>query len=430
MYAKLSILALCAASSMQEVAAASLHRHHHLHPKRDIAYVATDVEVITDYVTVTVFEGEEPTSAPAPSSAAPSSSVDAQAKIADYSEQSAPEVSSTSSTPIVVPTTSSTTPVAAVESTSVPVASPTTLATAVKISAAINLGGDLPTTTESSSISSRAAADTPTNAVKIADASSLTSSAAAAATSAATSAAASSSGSKRGAAYNDVNLVETLIGMSKDISWAYNWGSSSGGLDSKVDYCPMLWSSAADHSSDWDEKASAAIASGSNCLLSFNEPDFPSQANMSPEDAATAHIQYMNTYAGQARIGSPAISSTQSDTQGVKWLANFFTACNGKCQVDFCAAHWYGPGGSDGADLFLQHVKDVYTTCQNKPVWITEFAAESGDVDQFMSTVVEKLESDEYSFVERYSYFMAKEGSLFESSTTLSSFGKIFAGVS
>ncbi|KAI0011722.1 glycosyl hydrolase catalytic core-domain-containing protein [Xylariaceae sp. FL0662B] len=424
MYANLSILALCAAASIQEVAAASLHRH--IHPKREVVYASTEVVVVTEYVTTTVTEGDEPTSV-----AAPSPTVDSNAEIADYSEQAAPAVgssvlsarTSSSSTPTVEPTTpvaapepSIPTTTAAAAEPSVATTSPTTLATAIKSSVpALGLPALSPTESSSAAVS-------PTNVAKVGEAPADSSSAAAPSSSPGTS--------KRGAAYNDVNLVETLLGMSKDISWAYNWGSDSGGLDDKVTYCPMLWSAAPEHSDDWDAKASAAISKGSNCLLSFNEPDFASQANMAPDVAATQHIKFMNTYAGQARIGSPAISSTVAANMGIEWLKQFLIACDGKCQIDFCTAHWYGPGGSDGAELFLQHVKDVHTNCDNKPVWMTEYAADSGDVDQFMRTVIEKLESDEFDFVEKYSYFMAKEGSLFDSSTTLSSFGKIFAGVS
>ncbi|KAJ2984386.1 hypothetical protein NUW58_g6087 [Xylaria curta] len=191
----------------------------------------------------------------------------------------------------------------------------------------------------------------------------------------------------------------------------------------------MLWSPAPDHSNNWDRLASAAIAKGSDALLSFNEPDIASQANMSPQDAAAGHIKYMNPYASKARISAPAISSSQNANQGIDWLKQFFNACNGQCHFDFCAAHWYGPGGVEGANLFLSHLKDVNKACDGKPVWVTEFAAESGSIDDFMTTIVSKLESAEFSFVEKYSYFWASVGSLFSSRTELASFGKIYAGL-
>ncbi|KAI0601855.1 glycosyl hydrolase catalytic core-domain-containing protein [Biscogniauxia sp. FL1348] len=417
MYSKLSVVALCAAASIKEVAAGHVHRH--MHPKREIVWAATETEWITDYVTVTVTEGEEPTAAAV--GALEQDSIAAAAVVASTPTSSSSIVVPSTTSPVVVaaPTTSTPEP-------STPVVSPTTLVTSVKASPVVESpAADTSAVTSSAETSSTTTALPVTN-IQIATTS--TYSATAASTSAASTASSSSTG-KRGAAYNDASLVSELLTLGGQISWAYNWGSDSGGLVDTITYYPMLWSSASEHSSDWDSKATAAIASGSDCLLSFNEPDISTQANMGAADAAAAHIKFMNPYASQARISSPAISSSQNANQGVDWLTQFFTACNGECQVDFCAAHWYGPGGADGAAEFLQHLTDVHTACENKNVWVTEFAAESGSVDDFMTAVVEALETDEYSFVEKYSYFMVSEGSLMSSATSLSSFGKIFAGV-
>ncbi|KAI2634235.1 glycosyl hydrolase catalytic core-domain-containing protein [Hypomontagnella submonticulosa] len=417
MYTKISLLALCAAASISEVAAGTIHRHQH--PKREIVWAETDTFVVTEYVTMTVTAGQKPAAAAIPTPPAKPKGEG----VKDHSAPSHNSASSSSSSIAVVPTP----PVAVVNP---PASKPTTLATSVKSAEkpVVETPAIKAPATQSSVVKSPPAqspsvasppAPKPTS--KAAASPSPSPSPAPAPVKAATS--------KRGAAYNDPTLVTALLGLSNKISWAYNWGSDSGGLKANIDYYPMLWSPAPDHSNNWDQKAEAAIAKGSNCLLSFNEPDIASQANMSPQAAASGHIQYMNKYAGKARISAPAISSSQNANQGIDWLKQFFTACNGKCQVDFCAAHWYGPGGSDGAKLFLDHVKNVHTACQNKNVWVTEFAAESGDIDGFMSAVTKALDSSEYSFVEKYSYFMLNQGSLMSSATTLSSFGKIFAGL-
>ncbi|KAI1633934.1 glycosyl hydrolase catalytic core-domain-containing protein [Biscogniauxia mediterranea] len=424
MYSKLSVVALCAAASIKEVSAGHVHRH--MHPKREIVWAATETEWITDYVTVTVTEGEEPTAAAV--GASEQDSIAAAAVVEPTTSSSSIVVLGTTSPAVVAaPTTSTPEP-------STPVVSPTTMVTSVKASPVVEspvAETSAATSAAISAVTSSAETSSTTAVLPITNiqvAATSTYSAAAASTSAASTSSSSSTG-KRGAAYNDASLVSELLNLGGQISWAYNWGSDSGGLVDTVTYYPMLWSSASEHSSDWDSKATAAIASGSDCLLSFNEPDISTQANMGAADAAAAHIKFMNPYASQARIGSPAISSSENANQGIDWLTQFFTACNGECQVDFCAAHWYGPGGADGAAQFLQHLTDVHTACENKNVWVTEFAAESGSVDDFMTAVVDALETDEYSFVEKYSYFMVSEGSLLESATSLSSFGKIFAGV-
>ncbi|KAI1471591.1 glycosyl hydrolase catalytic core-domain-containing protein [Daldinia caldariorum] len=369
MHAKLSILALAAVASVQEVCAGPVHRHKH--PQKDVVYQYADVVVVTEWVTHTVTAGLDPTPPPAPVVEAPA---DPSPPPPVSSAPPAPPPAESSAAPPPPPAESSAAPAPPpAESSAAPPPPP-----------------------------AESPAPPPPPPAPV---------------------------SKRGAAYNDPRLVEAMVSQTDKITWAYNWGSDSGGLQAKIAFYPMLWSPAPDHSGNWDEKAEAAIAAGSNSLLSFNEPDIPSQANMSPLDAANGHKQYMNKYAGRAKISAPAISSSQSPGMGIEWLKNFFDACGGQCQVDFCAAHWYGPGGDDGASLFLDHIKNVHDACQGKPVWVTEFAAESGDVDQFMRRVTEGLDSDEFSFVEKYSYFMVNQGSLMSSPTQLSSFGKIFAGI-
>ncbi|KAI5862333.1 glycosyl hydrolase catalytic core-domain-containing protein [Durotheca rogersii] len=397
MYAKLSILALCAAASVKEVVAGPLHRHPH--PKREIVY--TDVVVVTEWVTTTVTGGEAPaTQEPVPTTT-PVTIPSPVVKSPLPEQTPAPENPPVAEAPVVEsPAPEPPVKQAPVEQNPAPETSSVVEASVESPQPETYTPEPSPEPTPSPTPSS-----TPSSTPSLA-----------------------SRTSKRGAAYNDPNLVSALVGSSNQISWAYNWGSDSGGLTAPIAYYPMLWSPIPLHSDNWDSKAEAALASGSDSLLSFNEPDIVSQANMSPADAAAGHIQFMNKYAGRARISAPAVSSSQNQGQGLDWLSQFFTACNGQCQVDFCAAHWYGPGGEDGASLFLDHIKDAYALCQ-KPIWITEFAAESGDVDTFMRVVTEKLDSEEFNFVEKYSYFMVSQGSIMADASSLSSFGKIFAGI-
>ncbi|KAI1418146.1 glycoside hydrolase family 128 protein [Hypoxylon sp. FL1857] len=421
MYNKFSILALCAAASVKEVAAGSLHRH--MHPKREIVWAETDTVIITDYVTKTVTEGEEgPTI-----QAAPTSVHDFNGNGGQYpSEHFAPASSTVSSSASTVESITNAAPTAPAAEATYPASSPTTMVT-VKLSVPA-----VAPPASSSAVQSSTTEVTPVAPVAStvqAQSSSAATSTAAPTSEISTASASSSSGkSKRGAAYNDASLVSTVLGLGGKLSWAYNWTPDPNGLKADVTYYPMLWSTASPHSDNWDTKAEAAISNGADALLSFNEPDIGSQANMSPADAAAGHIQYFSKYAGKVRVSSPAISSSEQANQGIDWLKQFFSACGGKCQVDFCAAHWYGPGGPEGAALFLDHLTKVHEACENKNVWVTEFAAQSGDVDAFMTNITQELDSDKYSFVEKYSYFWLSEGSLMQSSSALSDFGKIFAG--
>ncbi|EGX93383.1 Glycoside hydrolase [Cordyceps militaris CM01] len=237
--------------------------------------------------------------------------------------------------------------------------------------------------------------------------------------------------SKQGIAYNDVSMANAFKqGCSaKGCKWAYNWGSSAPGLDSSVQYIPMLWGDLPVHTSHWDADAEAAIANGAKALLSFNEPDMPSQANMDAGAAAAAHAKYFSKYKGRAQIGSPAVSNSGQAGQGVAWLKSFVSACNANsdCHFDFCAVHWYSE--AQYADTLFDHLKAATEACDNKPVWLTEFAPFGSDdqISSFMTTVLPKLESLDY--LHAYSYFMVAQNQLMSSSTALSTIGKVYAAI-
>lgn len=424
MFTKVGVLALCAAASFNGATAA---HHRHRHPKRDVVYAETDVVVVTEYETHTVYAGEEPTVSAA---SVPTSVQEAE------KATSTPQVQNT---PVVVPTTTEAAPAPT---------TPTTLATLVKPSAVdipivsqaaaeLETIAAAPTVVETTTSAPAPAAVETTSAAPVAVEATtaapavVTSSSAPATTSAATS---STSGSKRGAAYNDVNMLEALLGKTNAISWVYNWGYDAGDLNVDVPYYPTMWGEK--FAADWPAAAEAAIAKGTEVMFSFNEPDNAGQANMAATYAAAKHQEWMNPYAGQARIGAPAISSSENADQGIDWLNQFFDACDGKCQVDFCNAHWYGPGGDSGAELFLDHLKAVRDVegCQGKSVWVTEFMPEGSDSDNetFLKKITESLESSDFDFVEKYSYFMVGVGAsyLMSSETELNALGNIYANLS
>jgi Glycosyl hydrolase catalytic core len=230
------------------------------------------------------------------------------------------------------------------------------------------------------------------------------------------------SGGKKGLSYNSAALTSAFA--NSGMSWAYNWGSSAAGtLPSGVSYVPMLWGLGDVDS--WASAAAAAISSGSSAALSFNEPDLSTQSNIDPVTAATNHIQYMNPLS--VEVGSPAITNGAgtSPLMGIDWLNAFFTACDGKCKVDFVAFHWY----SDASETayFMQHVSDVIAAAAAagvSKVWLTEFGVTGGDASTFLSTVMPFLEST--TAVEKYAYFMCADPETL-SGSSLNSVGEIYA---
>lgn len=405
------ILAFLAANG---ALAANHGRHLHHHDKKALVYESTETVTDITWVTVTVGNGGETVGATSSSTlivptAAPSSSTSLTT--------SSVEAPSTSSTYVAAPSTpSSTTTLVTSTKASSAAASPTT--SSVLEVPDVNVAE---AATSSSSISSTVVATTESATSSYVASSAATST---------TTAASSSSGNKRGAAYNTASLISPLLGDGTKLSWAYNWGSSSDGLSdvsSSLEYVPMLWGTGSDHTSYWSSNAQAAIDAGSTHLVSFNEPDNSGQSNLTPAEAATGHQTYMNPFASKAKIGAPAITNSNIEGESTSWLSSWIDACGGSCSYDFCPAHWYNTIDA-GADDLLSFVKTVYDTC-GKPVWITEFEPTDGTDEEksaFLTTVQEAFDSDEYSYVERYSYFMVADGNLV-SSGSASTFGNTFA---
>ncbi|ROW03773.1 hypothetical protein VMCG_05447 [Cytospora schulzeri] len=393
MFTKACLAVLATAALTSNGAFALTHRHaqrHHHEDKRAVVYEATETVTDTTWVTVTVDPNSEAaTAVPV---------VDAVSTASSSVVAPPPDAYS-------IPTTTTSIFLTSVV-VATPTAQPTTLVTSAK-----------PAASSSSSYSFVA----PQAAVVA------SSSAPAAIT---TTRAVADSSSKRGAAYNSASLISPLIGGGTHIGWAYNWGQVDDGLTdvtSDLEYVPMLWGTREDFVGSWASNAQTAINNGAKNFLSFNEPDNAGQSNMDPSTAASAHIQYMNPFGGSVKIGSPAITNSGTDGEGVSWLKQFVSACGGTCQVDFCAAHWYSP--ADSSD-FLNFVTEVHEACENKPVWITEFAptgADESTISSFLNEVQDALDNDStYSFVERYAYFYVADGYLVDGSSA-SSYGNTFA---
>ena len=215
------------------------------------------------------------------------------------------------------------------------------------------------------------------------------------------------------------------------MSWAYNWANNADGtLGAGIEFVPMLWGQKV--FSGWDAAAKSAIASGAKHLLSFNEPDLSAQANMDSATAAAAHIKYMNPYAGQAKIGSPAVTnggpSGGTDGMGVGWMQNFFDKCAGQCKVDFLTFHWYD--SANNVAYFKNYVTDVIALAKKNgvdKVWLTEFAAAGSDAEvaKFLGEVLPWMDSNDA--IERYAYFMCAEGELVSGSAMSDPVGKAYA---
>jgi len=189
-------------------------------------------------------------------------------------------------------------------------------------------------------------------------------------------------------ACSDINLLG-------EVAWAYNWDSNPGILEECFDqlgiqYIPMIWGSTTDFST---------VYSNSPYLLTFNEPNFQVQSNLSPAEAAALWPQVEAVAAKNSmKISSPS-ASYGGDTDPITWLQEFFLACPG-CKVDFITTHQYDctPANLHGA------ITNFYQF--NLPVWVTEFSCYGSTVDQdvaFVNTTIPLFEGDKN--ISMYAWF-------------------------
>jgi hypothetical protein len=199
------------------------------------------------------------------------------------------------------------------------------------------------------------------------------------------------------------------------VSWWYDWGSGPSGSAPGLEFVPMIWGRSGLNDS---------LPAGAKYVLGFNEPNFTSQANMTPAQAAAAWptVQAKAKAAGIPLV-SPAVNfcgsasnpsqcSDQSVTDPYTYLSDFLAACPG-CEVDYVAVHWYNcdlpslqayieGNTSSGGSLpgFVQF---------GKPIWLTEFSCDGGhsaaDQKAYMQAAIPWLESNAHVF--RYSWFSA-----------------------
>ncbi|KIJ70277.1 glycoside hydrolase family 128 protein [Hydnomerulius pinastri MD-312] len=149
-----------------------------------------------------------------------------------------------------------------------------------------------------------------------------------------------------------------------NVGYIYTWSPylPDGIAELGLQGMPMLWGY-----NQVDDFAKLVVKGYANIALGMNEPNEPSQSNMSPQDGFNLWMQYLNPlqYEGYQLI-SPACTN---DDAGLQWYQEFFAACNGQCHVDGIAFHAY----TTSAQAVIDFATALHNT-YNLPIWITEFA--------------------------------------------------------
>ena len=252
---------------------------------------------------------------------------------------------------------------------------------------------------------------------------------------------------KRGVAYGYHSAAD-MRALAPGLSWWYNW---SPGPDAGVtsvyqglglDFVPMQWNKDLNGATVTADALAARIPAGAKYLLGFNEPNFRSQANLTPTQAAALWPVLQEVARRKnLKLVSPALNycgdcvsengiTYYSPTQ---YLDAFFAACP-TCQVDYIAVHTYV------CDVRWLRDKIGELKKYNKPIWLTEFSCGDLPHDQitldgqkkYMTDAVAYLESEPAVF--RYSWFAGRNNeipyiNLLGADGQLTALGQLYVGL-
>lgn len=150
--------------------------------------------------------------------------------------------------------------------------------------------------------------------------------------------------------------------------WFYNWWYTEGPVCSpRLPFVPMVW----------DETAvisATTYLTGPGWLLGFNEPNLPSQADMTP----TLAFQLWPYLEGTGRkLVSPAVFASTNCPGCGTWLEEWWSLCQARtpsCRVDAIALHWYGCD-TVMLEAYLQRRAQQFP---GLPLWLTEWGCNTG----------------------------------------------------
>ena len=171
------------------------------------------------------------------------------------------------------------------------------------------------------------------------------------------------------------------------LSWAYNYNDNTGvSLPASVNFAPMVWGPNWEPISDLQSRDAGWLAGAPPAwLMTYNEPDNSSQANMSVSAAIAAwpSLQALNV-----PLVGPAMQNMLDS-----WETSFYQAiASNGYRVDYSAAHLYVP---PNASSVINDLQAVYNS-DGRPVWLTEFSPVDWNGNQGWT------EDDDYNFLAEF----------------------------
>src|SRR5579872_1046603 len=193
-------------------------------------------------------------------------------------------------------------------------------------------------------------------------------------------------------------------------SWAYDWSTKLPKAVRGIEWVPMVWGARSVSPRVIRTLSSYARTGRARYLLTFNEPDQRSQANMTPAQAAALWPALEKT---GLKLGSPAPAIWFG-----KWFQQFMALARARhLRVDFIALHFYQDFTVPGAVALLRsHLLAVWNR-YHRPIWVTEIGTADtrawGKPMRYTPTTARSLRYmrqvlamlDSLPFVKRYAWF-------------------------
>lgn len=223
---------------------------------------------------------------------------------------------------------------------------------------------------------------------------------------------------KRGVSENAFTYEAEIHSLAPGVGWFYNWGNTPNrqivdvvGPGTEMEFVPMIWSASFNEA---NLRAYLTEHPGVKYLLGYNEPNFKSQANMTPDSAARLWPIVEKIAADYGlKLVAPALNYSREELADGKvyhepeqWM-DAFLAAYPEAHFDYLALHCYMNSAAAQKD-FVENFAKKY----GKQVWLTEFCAWDGNVDSITQqhTMVQKLRDLELSpYVYRYAWFKARD---------------------
>ncbi|KAL8939085.1 MAG: hypothetical protein Q9211_002898 [Gyalolechia sp. 1 TL-2023] len=171
------------------------------------------------------------------------------------------------------------------------------------------------------------------------------------------------SGGKRGLVY-DYNSKDysRFFTDSTKIAFGSDWGvnrSPAPGVTFDGPFVPTIRVDSNLKNDGWIAAVKALISSGTSMIFASNEPDNAGQANLTPSQAATVYKNFVQPFAGQVAIASPAITNG-GGAAGLGFLENFVAQCS-NCHFDIINVHHYVNRQDVGVDQAVSAVQSFLT---------------------------------------------------------------------